>query len=230
MSKTKLVNALEQGAVVSVKNLQDLAIQHGSALDRVEALAIWGLDNIKGFPEKMSAEDTEQLQLGYRQKYSQKNPAVDYAVVEGNYLKVSDCQIQGIEIPKNAERVSYGVDFAFSFNPNEVGRLKDTHGEFIYNLVSGKQGIRTKCNKYVSNTLGKLIAEGIKQENIRKGIKVERKPNLDFADWLYSEKGPIKTMQQRAVNQEAKKIITKDDVKRLSQAIIAFNVAWKKVA
>jgi hypothetical protein len=230
MSKTQLVKALEQGAVVSVKNLQDLAIQHGSALDRVEALAIWGLDNIKGFPEKMSAEDTEQLQLGYRQKYSQKNPAVDYAVVEGNYLKVSDCQIQGIEIPKNAERVSYGVDFAFSFNPNEVGRLKDTHGEFIYNLVSGKQGIRTKCNKYVSNTLGKLIAEGVKQENIRKGIKVERKPNLDFADWLYSEKGPIKTMQQRAVNQEAKKIITKDDVKRLSQAIIAFNVAWKKVA
>jgi hypothetical protein len=214
---------------VNVKNLQDLAIQHGSALDRVEALAIWALDNIKGFPEKMSAEDTEQLQLGYRQKYSQKNPAVDYAVVEGNYLKVSDCQIQGIEIPKNAERVSYGVDFAFSFNPNEVGRLKDTHGEFIYNLVSGKQGIRTKCNKYVSNTLGKLIAEGVKQENIRKGIKVERKPNLDFADWLYSEKGPIKTMQQRAVNQEAKKIITKDDVKRLSQAIIAFNVAWKKV-
>jgi len=214
---------------VNVKNLQDLAIQHGSALDRVEALAIWALDNIKGFPEKMSAEDTEQLQLGYRQKYSQKNPAVDYAVVEGNYLKVSDCQIQGIEIPKTAERVSYGVDFAFSFNPNEVGRLKDTHGEFIYNLVSGKQGIRTKCNKYVSNTLGKLIAEGIKQENIRKGIKVERKPNLDFADWLYSEKGPIKTMQQRAVNQEAKKIITKDDVKRLSQAIIAFNVAWKKV-
>jgi hypothetical protein len=229
MSKTQLVKALEQGNVVSVKNLQDLAIQHGSALDRVEALAIWGLDNIKGFPEKMSAEDTEQLQLGYRQKYSQKNPAVDYAVVEGNYLKVSDCQIQGIEIPKTAERVSYGVDFAFSFNPNEVGRLKDTHGEFIYNLVSGKQGIRTKCNKYVSNTLGKLIAEGVKQENIRKGIKVERKPNLDFADWLYSEKGPIKTMQQRAVNQEAKKIITKDDVKRLSQAIIAFNVAWKKV-
>jgi hypothetical protein len=214
---------------VNVKNLQDLAIQHGSALDRVEALAIWALDNIKGFPEKMVAEDIEQLQLGYRQKYSQKNPAVDYAVVEGNYLKVSDCQIQGIEIPKNAERVSYGVDFAFSFNPNEVGRLKDTHGEFIYNLVSGKQGIRTKCNKYVSNTLGKLIAEGVKQENIRKGIKVERKPNLDFADWLYSEKGPIKTMQQRAVNQEAKKIITKDDVKRLSQAIIAFNVAWKKV-
>jgi hypothetical protein len=232
MTKSKLVNALEQGgvvSVVSVKNLQDLALQHASALDKVKGLAIWALDNIKGFPDKVSAEDTEQLQLGYRHKYSLANPAVEYAIVEGNYLKVSDCAIQGIEIPKNAERVSYGVDFAFSFNPNEVGRLKDTHGDFIYNLLAGKDGIRTKCNKYVSNTLGKLLSAGKVEDDIRKGIKVERKPNLDFADWLYSEKGPIKTMKQRAVNQEAKKIITKDDVKRLESAIIAFNVAWKKV-
>jgi len=63
-------------------------------------LAIWALDNIKGFPEKMSAEDTEQLQLGYRHKYSLNNPAVDYVIVEGNYLRVSDCEMQGIEIPK----------------------------------------------------------------------------------------------------------------------------------
>lgn len=215
---------------VEVKNLQDLAMQHGSALDKVVALALWALKNIKGFPLKMSAEDTEQLQLGYRHKFSQKHPAVDYVIVEGNHLRVSDCEMQGIEIPKNAERVSYGVDFAYSFNSNEVGRLKDTHGEFIYTLVAGeKTGIRTKCNKYVSNTLNKLIAEGVTQDNLLKGIKVERKPNLDFADWLYAEKGPIKTMQQRATNQEAKKIITKDDVKRLNQAIIAFNVAWKKV-
>ena len=224
--KTTLVNALEQGSVVSVKNLQDLALQHANALDKVSGLAVWALDNISGFPEKMSSEDTEQLQLGYRHKYSMANPAVDYAVVEGNYLKVSDCAIQGIEIPSKAERVSYGVDFAFSFNANEVGRLKDTHGEFIYQLVSG---IRTKCNKYVSNTLNKLISAGKVEDNLRKGIKVERKPNLDFADWLYAEKGPIKTMKQRAINQEAKKIITKDDVKRLENAIIAFNVAWKKV-
>ena len=217
---------------VEVKNLQDLAMQHGSALDRVEALARWALKNIKGFPLKLSAEDTEQLQLGYRHKYSQKHPAIDYVIIEGNHLKVSDCEIQGIEIPKTAERVSYGVDFAYSFNPNEVGRLKETHphGAFIYPLLTdSRDGIRTKCNKYVSNTLNKLIAEGVKQDNIAKGVKVERTPNLDFGDWLYAEKGPIKTMKLRASNQEAKKIITKDDVKRLDQAIIAFNVAWKKV-
>jgi hypothetical protein len=225
MSKTQLVKALEQGNVITVKNLQDLAMQHASALGKVKALAIWGLDNIKGFPEKMSAEDTEQLKLGYQHKYSLDNPAVEYAVVEGNYLKVSDCQIQGIEIPSKAERVHFGVDYAFSFNTNEAGRLKDTHGEFVYSLV---KGIRTACNKAISNNLNKLIASGKEQENLRKGIKPERKANLDFDKWIYSEKGPIESMKLRAKNALAKKTITSEDVKKLNSAIIAFNVAFKK--
>jgi hypothetical protein len=228
MSKTQLVKALEQGNVVSVKNLQDLAIQHGSALDRVEALAIWALDNIKGFPEKMSAEDTEQLQLGYRHKYSLDNPAVDYVKFEGKYHRLSDCQTQGIEIPKNAEHLSFGVDFAFSFNANEVGRLKDSHGEFIYYLVSGKEGIRTKCNKAVSNNLGKLISAGKTELDLRNGVKPERKANLDLVDWIYAEKGPIESMKLRAKNALAKKTVTQDEVKKLNNAIIAFNVAFKK--
>jgi hypothetical protein len=225
MSKTKLVNALEQGGVVTVKNLQDLALQHANALGKVKALAIWGLDNIKGFPEKMSTEDIEQLKLGYQHKYSLDNPAVEYAVVEGNYLKVSDCAIQGIEIPSKAERVHFGVDYAFSFNTNEAGRLKDTHGEFVYRIV---KDIRTACNKSVSNMLNKLIASGKEQDNARKGIKVERKANLDFVDWIYSEKGPIESMKLRSKNALAKKTITADDAKKLNNAIIAFNVAFKK--
>jgi len=225
MSKTKLVNALEQGGVVTVKNLQDLAMQHASALGKVKALAIWGLDNIKGFPEKMSSEDIEQLKLGYQHKYSLDNPAVEYAVVEGNYLKVSDCAIQGIEIPSKAERVHFGVDYAFSFNTNEAGRLKETHGETVYSLV---KEIRTACNKSVSNNLGKLISAGIVEHNLRMGIKPVRKANLDFADWIYSEKGPIELMKLRAKNALAKKTITSEDSKKLNSAIIAFNVAFKK--
>jgi len=225
MTKSKLVNALEQGNAVTVKNLQDLALQHASALGKVKALAIWALDNIKGFPEKMSTEDIDQLKLGYQHKYSLDNPAVEYVVVEGNYLKVSDCAIQGIEIPSKAERVHFGVDYAFSFNTNEAGRLKDTHGETVYSLV---KEIRTACNKSVSNMLNKLIASGKEQDGIRKGIKVERKANLDFADWVYSEKGPIESMKLRAKNALAKKTLTSDDVKKLNTAIIAFNVAFKK--
>ena len=225
MSKTKLVNALEQGNVLTVKNLQDLALQHANALGKVKALATWALDNVKGFPESISTEDTEQLRLGYQHRYSLDHPAVEYAVIEGNYVRVSDCQVQGIEIPSKAERVHFGVDYAFSFNSNEAGRLKDTHGEFVYGLV---KEIRTKCNKYTSNVLGKLIAEGKVQDNIRKGVKVERKPNLDLMDWIYSDKGPIETMKLRAKNALAKKTITNDEVKKLNNAIIAFNVALKK--
>jgi hypothetical protein len=225
MSKTRLVNALEQGNVVSVKNLQDLAMQHANALGKVKALAVWGLGNIKGFPENISTDDTEQLQLGYRHKYSMDHPAVEYAVVEGNYLKVSDCQIQGIEIPSKAERVHFGVDYAFSFNQNEAGRLKDTHSEFVYNIV---KGIRTACNKYVSNTLNNLISEGVKQKKLSEGIVPERKANLDLFDWVYCEKGPIESMKLRAKNALAKKTVTQDEVKKLNNAIIAFNVALKK--
>jgi hypothetical protein len=213
------------GGYVEVKNLQDLAMQHASALGRVKALAIWGLDNIKGFPEQISSDDTEQLKLGYQHKYSLDNPAVEYAVVEGNYLKVSDCQIQGIEIPSKAERVHFGVDYAFSFNTNEAGRLKETHGEFVYSLV---KSIRSACNKSVSNNLGKLISAGKVEDDLRKGVKPERKANLDFAEWVYAEKGPIESMKLRAKNALAKKTITSEDVKKLNNAIIAFNVAFKK--
>ena len=210
---------------VTVANLQDLAMQHASALGKVKSLAIWALDHVQGFPEKVSEADVAEIRLGYQHKYSLDNPAIDYVVVEGNHMKVSDCVMQGIEIPKNAERVSYGVDYAFSFNQNEAGRLKDTHSEFIYNLV---KGIRGACNKYTSNTYNKLVAEGIVQDKLRKGIKTERKPNLDFMDWIFSDKGPIETMKLRAKNAQAKKLITADDVKKVNNAIIAFNVSLKK--
>lgn len=213
-----------------IKSLQDLANQHATALGRVTELASWALDNIKGFPSKesISKDDLEQLELGYRSKYAQLNPPVDYVIIEGNHMRVSDCETQGIKIPAKAERVKYGVDFAFSFNSNEVGRLKDTHGEFIYNLVATDKGIRSRCNKYVSNTLNKLLAEGLAISNLRKGITVVRKPNLDIDAWLYDDKGPIKAMQQRVKNGLAKKTVSTDMAKRIENAILAFNVAFKK--
>jgi hypothetical protein len=213
-----------------IKSLQDLANQHATALGRVTELASWALDNIKGFPSKesISKDDLEQLELGYRSKYAQLNPPVDYVVIEGNHMRVSDCETQGIKIPAKAERVKYGVDFAFSFNSNEVGRLKDTHGDFIYNLVATDKGIRSKCNKYVSNTLNKLLAEGLAISNLRKGITVVRKPNLDIDVWLYDDKGPIKAMQQRVKNGLVKKTVSTDMAKRIENAILAFNVAFKK--
>ena len=67
MTKTKLVNALEQGGVVSTnqpQNLADLGYRHGGALQTVKSLASWAIDNVKGFPDNISDEDTTEIRSG----------------------------------------------------------------------------------------------------------------------------------------------------------------------
>lgn len=227
MTKTKLEKALEQGGVVNTnvpQNLADLGYRHGGALHTVKSLATWGLDNVKGFPDNMSDEDTAEIRLGYKRKHSELNPATQYCIVEGKYLKVSDMQLQGIELPKNAELVNIGVDYAFSFTAQQAGKIKETHNPVLHGIVAD---IRTKCNKYETTTLAKLIAEGKKILNERKGIKIERKGNLSFNEYLYNDKGVFDTMRTRCKNAKAKGDEFAD-LAKLEKAIIAFNVVFKK--
>jgi hypothetical protein len=218
MTKTKIeVNNQPQ-------NLTDLGYRHGGALQTVKSLATWALDNVKGFPDNMSDEDTTQIRLGYKRKHSELNPAIQYCIVEGNYLKVDDMKLQGIELPKNPELVNIGVDYAFSFTQQQAGKIKETHNPTLHKIVAD---IRTDCNKYETTTLKKLISEGNKILNERKGIKVERKGNLSFNEYLYNDKGVFDTMRTRCKNAKAKQDETAD-LAKLEKAIIAFNVAFKK--
>jgi hypothetical protein len=227
MTKTKLVNALEQGSVVNTnvpQNLADLGYRHGGVLQSITALATWGLDNVKGFPDNMSDEDTAEIRSGYKRKHAELNPPTQYCIVEGKYLKVDDMKLQGIELPKNPELVNIGVDYAFSFTAQQAGKLKETHNPVLHGIVAD---IRTKCNKYETTTLAKLIAEGKRILNERKGIKTERKGNLSFMEYLYNDKGVFDTMKTRCKNAKAKGDEFAD-IAKLEKAIIAFNVAFKK--
>ena len=227
MTKTKLEKALEQGGVVNTnvpQNLADLGYRHGGALQTVKSLATWGLDNVKGFPDNMSDEDTAEIRLGYKRKHSELNPPTQYCIVEGKYLKVDDMKLQGIEIPKNAELVNIGVDYAFSFTAQQAGKIKETHNPVLHGIVAK---IRTDCNKYETTTLARLIAEGKKILNERKGIKTERKGNLSFNEYLYNDKGVFDTMRTRCKNAKAKGDEFAD-LAKLEKAIIAFNVVFKK--
>jgi len=227
MTKTKLVNALEQGNVVSTnqpQNLADLGYRHGGALQSIKSLATWGLDNVKGFPDNLSDDDTAQLRSGYKRKYSELHPATAYCIVEGNYLKVDDMKLQGIELPKNPELVNIGVDYAFSFTQQQAGKIKETHNPTLHKIVAD---IRTDCNKYETTTLKKLLSEANRILNERKGIKNERKGNLSFMEYLYNDKGVFDTMRTRCKNAKAKQDETAD-LAKLEKAIIAFNVAFKK--
>ena len=206
------------------QNLADLGYRHGGALQSISALATWALDNVKGFPDNISDEDTAEIRLGYKRKHSELHPATQYCIVEGKYLKVSDMQVQGIELPKNAELVNIGVDYAFSFTAQQAGKIKETHNPVLHGIVAD---IRLKCNKYETTTLAKLVSEGKRILNERKGIKIERKGNLSFNEYLYNDKGVFDTMRTRCKNAKAKGDEFAD-LAKLEKAIIAFNVVFKK--
>jgi len=228
MSKTKLVNALEQGGVINSNNptsLPDLGYRHGGALHTVKQLAVWALDGgVKGFPDNVSDEDTLSIRQGYKRKHSELNPATQYCIIEGKYLKVSDMQLQGIELPKNPEVVNIGVDYAFSFTQQQAGKLKETHNPTLHKIVAD---IRTRCNKYETTTFAKLQAEGNKILKERKGEVTQRKGNLAFMEWLYNDKGVFDTMKTRCKNAKAKGDEFAD-VAKLDKAIQAFNAVFKK--
>lgn len=223
MTKTKLVNALEQGNVVNTntpQNLADLGYRHGGALHTVRSLALWALDGgVKGFPDNISDEDTAEIRLGYKRKHSELNPPTQYCIIEGKYLKVSDMQLQGIEMPKKPEIVGIGVDYAFSFTQQQAGKLKETHNPVLHEIVAK---IRTNCNKYETTTLKKLISEGNKILKERAGETTQRKANKDFNEWLYETKGGVfDGMKTRCKNAKAKNDGSADPAK-LDKAIQAF--------
>ena len=228
MSKTKLVNALEQGAVINSNNptsLPDLGYRHGSALYTAKQLAVWALDGgVKGFPDNVSDDDILSIRQGYKRKHSELNPATQYCIVEGKYLKVSDMQLQGVELPKMPELVNIGVDYAFSFTQQQAGKLKETHNPTLHKIVAD---IRTRCNKYETTTFAKLQAEGNKILKERKGEVTQRKGNLAFMEWLYNDKGVFDTMKTRCKNAKAKGDEFAD-VAKLDKAISAFNAVFTK--
>jgi hypothetical protein len=225
--KTQLVSSLEQANVINPTGLEDLGFKHGGALKTVKQLASWGIDNVAGFPNEVSADDIAKVRKGYLHRYSLDNPSKAYVVIENALCLESDLVMSGIDIPKNAERRNIGVDYAFSFSSQEAGKLKESESE-PKNLYGIVREIRESANKYTSNCWGKLVTAGNEVKRELDGIKKERKANLDFYEFLYDkDKGVLATMQTRCKNAKVKGDATADE-KRLAKAIVAFNVAYKQ--
>ena len=202
-------------------NLEDLGLRFSGAVESVKGLAKWAINNVKGFPDNVSSDDVLAVRKGSAHKWSMINPAIEYVVIEGNYLRASDLT----DIPEKAERVRIGYDVAFSYTQQQAGKLKETHSPEYHKLIAE---IRTKVNAYTSNCWGKLVSAGKSVQAELSGVKKARTPNLDFVDYLYDkEKGIFSIMQTRCKNAKAKGDATADE-KRLQKAIVAFNVAWKQ--
>ena len=224
MSKAKsVVPAVETAASVpatlSFKSISDFGYSVAKQGDAVRAAGAWALDNLKGFPEDILSEDRAELNEGFRKRASElpKYEAVEYAVVDGNYIPVS--QLSG-ELPK--ERYIVSVASAFSYTQQQFGAMKSENPQ-LYLIV---QDVRNRVNKYCSNCLSDLKAAARKVLKERNPETSTRAATKSFAEFVEST---LDTMKQRCKTAEARGNDPTANMKALDAAIIAFKVKMEVV-
>ena len=210
-----MTKATTAANAVSFKSLKDGAYRQASATQTIESVARYCLDTVAGFPETISPEAKDELYNGYRMKFNELNPAQIYAVLNGVYANVEQLS----EAPSDkTERVTVGVEFAYSFTNQEFGKLKDENPQ-LHSLI---KTVRDKCSTYCSNRLGDLKRTAKKLTN--DGKERERVANKTFDefvdDWL---KNIAPTRLRNAVSRGNNSDL---DIKRFNEAVVAFRTVW----
>ena len=202
----------KQIAFVSIEQTGYEAAKLGDTFKSIGALA---LDNIPEFAVATDKKDISQevrdaLNVGFRKRYNENNPPVEYAVIDGNYLQLDSLD----KDVKVLEKVKIGMEFAYSMTRQEFGALKESNPKL--HAVVGV--IREDCNAYCSNAFGALFkkVEEIKRE--RRGETKTRQQALPMDEWLNDF---FDTAKKRVIAAEARGDATANK-KRLGEAIIAF--------
>ena len=68
------------------QSLKDMGYQQAGASDTLEAMARYALNKIVDFPQSIDDESKAQLYAGYKLRFAENNPAVQYAVINGQYI------------------------------------------------------------------------------------------------------------------------------------------------
>ena len=215
MSKTKIAAAVES----TFKSISDFGYSVAKQGDAVRSNGAWALDNLKGFPDEILSEDRSELNEGFRKRASElpKYEAVEYGVVDGNYIPVS--QLSG-DLPM--ERYIVSVASAFSYTQQQFGAMKSENPQ-LYLIV---QDVRNRVNKYCSNCLSDLKAAARKVLKERNPETSTRAATKSFAEFVEST---LDTMKQRCKTAEARGNDPTANLKALDQAIIAFKVKMEVV-
>ena len=200
---------------IDYKSLQDFGYSIAGKTDAVKADGAWALDHIAGFPDDLSKENRDDLYIGFRKRYSEKNPEIVYAMIDGNYLPVS--QLSDGAKPK--ETIHIGAIHAFSYTQQAFGALKETDLA-KYSLL---KDIRDKVSKYCWNCLADLKAAARKVLKARNPESATRAQSDVFniaADKVLSK------LKDRCKTANARGDVTAD-MKAIDAAIIAFKVKYE---
>jgi hypothetical protein len=157
----------------SIKSVKQCGYESARNLDSAEKQAQFAIDNIAGFPAECPDESRAELNSGFLLRFHENNPPIEYGVVDGNYVPVSELS------NRPAEVVSIGIDYAMSFTTHAFGRMGETHSPQLKAIVKGWRDrgsdYCSTCYKGLVNTAKRLL---------NKGKTRERGQTADFAVWL----------------------------------------------
>jgi len=167
----------------------------------------------KSLPETVMADIID----GYRQRWDEINPPCEYAVIDGNYIKINEENLAKFPKIKEAkEKNIIGMAFAFSYSQQKIGELKASNKGLYEVLID----IRNRVSDYCSNKRRALFA----QMNSLVAGKRERGATGSFNDRVLSTMDDLKAKCKTA---KSRGDTTADDAKLLS-AINAFSNIWNK--
>lgn len=166
MAKAKTLTA--QAVEVQFVSVSDIALQHGQAESKKTACAEYALDNIKGFPvlKEVSEENVKALRDGYSLHHRNIYQPKTYAVINGQYFEATPDHIANDKV----EKIEATIDWAMVWTANEMATEFKDRPE----LKKIVEKVRKAHLTYISDTLGKLVAEGEKILKKRAGIVTER--------------------------------------------------------
>ncbi len=198
-------------------SLKDGAYQQAKAGDRIRSVAKYVMANAVGFPETVADEVKEQLNEGYRLRFNENNPPVQYAVVDGNYLLIDG---SNPDLANAREKISVGVDYAcVAFTQQQFGKLKNENPALYAIIKSWRDRVSTYC----SNRLGDLKRQA--KAILNEGKKRERGATADFAKRIEDTFSDLATKCKTA---SARGDETANETK-FREARVAFMVKWNAV-
>lgn len=205
---------------IEILSIQDGAFKQAQANETLTTFAHYMIEKVKGFGTqgfKMSPETREELDNGYRLKFSQmpQNAPVTYAVINGNYIPFDS--LNPDQQSKIKEKVEIGVAVACALATHDFGKLKNERPK--YHAVIGEW--REKVSTYCSNRRKDLEAEA--RRILTGGKKGKRKANLNFSESVDQAVENLKTKLTKCLSLKD----STADKDRFNKALASFLAVWK---
>jgi hypothetical protein len=203
---------------VEPSSLRDAGYQQAVTSDATTNLVRFVMKHVPDFPESITDEAKAELVSGYQLRFTENNPDVEYAVIDGNYLPVSTLK----DIPEKTERVKIGSGFAMSFTQQAFGSLKNdkspTYNPALHAIV---KEWRNRVNKYCSNRFKDLV--GAAKRILNEGKDRTRAQADIFSDYLEKT---FETMQTRCKVSKVQRSDETANEKLFIAAKVAFFAKW----